>query len=366
MNRKQIQNKLLKWFRENKRSLPWRETKNWYHIWISEVMLQQTQVETVIPYYKRFLERFRTVKQLANASQQEVLKMWEGLGYYSRARNLHKAAKIIVSEYNSELPTDREEVLKIPGFGPYTTHAVLSLAFDQPYAVMDGNVQRVVARLQAIKDDLREIKTLRSIQQIVDNLIPTNSPGEFNEAVMELGAIICRSSSPDCTACPVSNECLAFQTNKVNVIPYKSPKPAIPSRRSLACIIFHDKAFLMAKRPQQEMLAGLWEFPVLPQNNGIDMNSKKMESINQLFNLDLSYIKSWPAVKHTYTHFRFELSASLFRFRSGEFRSDFYDDFLWVDHEEIKKLPLHKAVWKVFNQVEKDLIGISEGNIIDF
>jgi A/G-specific adenine glycosylase len=366
MESKSIQNKLLGWFRENKRSLPWRENNNWYHIWISEVMLQQTQVDTVIPYFNRFIERFRTVEQLANASQQEVLKLWEGLGYYSRARNMHKAAKIIVSEYNSQLPADREEMLTIPGFGPYTTHAVLSLAFNQPYAVMDGNVQRVVARLHAITEDLSETKTLRSIQKIMDNLLPTKTPGEFNEAVMELGAIICKSSSPDCSACPVSNECLAFQTNKVNVLPFKSPKPAIPSRQSRACIIFHDNAFLLAKRPQQEMLAGLWEFPVLPQKSEIDTLSKEMKSINQLFNLNLSYIKSWPAIKHTYTHFRFELSASLFRFRSGKFRSDFYDEFQWVDLKEMKKLPLHKAVWKVLNQVKNDLIGISKGDVIDF
>jgi len=211
MRASKIQSKILTWFRENKRTLPWRREKNWYYIWISEVMLQQTQVETVIPYYQKFIRKFSTVESLAKSSQEEVLKVWEGLGYYTRARNIHHAAKIIVEKYNSSLPPSRDELLNIPGFGHYTTAALLSLVFNQSYGVVDGNVKRVISRLYAIKDDIRNPKTHHKIQELVDNLLPSNYPGEFNEAMMELGATICTSRSPLCSLCPITTIQPPFQ-----------------------------------------------------------------------------------------------------------------------------------------------------------
>jgi A/G-specific adenine glycosylase len=360
-----LQDKILKWFRENKRPLPWRSGKNWYAIWISEVMLQQTQVDTVIPYYHRFIEKFPTVERLAGASQQDVLKIWEGLGYYSRARNLHQAANIIVSKYDSKLPAERDELLKIPGFGPYTANAVLSLTFNQPHGVMDGNVKRVLSRLYAIREDIRDVKTLNRIQDLMNKLLPLNSPGEFNEAMMELGAIICKSSSPGCTECPLSRECHAYQQNIVDILPYKSQKPSIPSRQSLACIIFQQDQFLIVKRPQHEMLAGLWEFPVLNLNDGKNKPDQDQNFIQEYFNLDTSYLKSWPAIKHTYTHFRFNLTSKIFRSFTKQFQSDFYDDFQWLEIKDIKKLPLHRAIWKVLNTIEEELISITQRDIIN-
>jgi len=361
-----LQRKLRAWFKENKRPLPWRGGKNWYEIWISEVMLQQTQVDTVIPYYHRFITKYSTVEQLAKASQQEILKIWEGLGYYSRARNLHLAARIIVSKYDSKLPTDRDELLKIPGFGPYTASAVLSLAFNQPHGVMDGNVKRVISRLFAIKEDIREVKTQNRIQNFMDQLLPLKFPAEFNEAMMELGATICKSSTPpDCIECPVSGECQAYQKNIVDSLPFKSKKPSIPSRHSLACIIYQKDQFLIVRRPQHEMLAGLWEFPTLTSNDGNNKPDQDLNSIQAYFNLETSYIKSWSSIKHTYTHFHFNLTSKLFHTFTNEFQSDFYDDFKWLKIGEIKKLPLHKAIWKVLNKLEGELVSITERNVIN-
>jgi A/G-specific adenine glycosylase len=365
MHKIKLQAKLRTWFRKNKRPLPWREGKDWYHIWISEIMLQQTQVDTVIPYFHRFIKKFKTIQDLAKSSQQEVLKIWEGLGYYSRARNLHQAAKIIVLDYNSKLPKDREELLKIPGFGPYTTNAVLSIAYNQPYGVMDGNVKRVLSRLYAIREDIRKPKTLHTIQQLMDDLLPIKFPGEFNESIMELGAMICKPSSPLCPSCPISSDCQAYHKNLVGILPHKSPKPAVPTRQSLACIIWRQNRFLLVKRPQHEMLAGLWEFPVLSMNDGKQKTDKDLDSIRDQLNIETSFIKSWPAIKHAYTHFNFKLHSKLFESTSNDFRSDFYDDYKWLELIEIKKFPLHKAMWKVLTKVEGELVSIAERNIVN-
>jgi A/G-specific adenine glycosylase len=360
-----IQNKIRTWFSKNKRSLPWRGEKNWYFIWISEVMLQQTQVETVIPYYHKFIKRFNNVEQLAKASQEEVLKVWEGLGYYSRARNLHRAAKIIIEEHKSRLPTNREEILKIPGFGPYTTNAVLSLAFNQPFGVVDGNVKRVLSRLFAIEDDIRELKTQGTIQQIIDNLLPLKFPGDFNEAMMELGATICTPTSPLCSVCPLSTDCQARKKKLEGILPYKSNRPMIPTRQSLACIVSHQNRWLIVKRPQHEMLAGLWEFPVLKLNNRKKTSDHHLFSIRNQFNLETSFKKSLPEIKHTYTHFHLKLHSKMFESTSRDFQSDYYEQYQWLKMDDIKKLPLHKAMWKVLHKLEKELEIITQRDIIN-
>jgi A/G-specific adenine glycosylase len=318
-------------------------------------MLQQTQVETVIPYYQRFIKRFNSVEQLAKSSQEAVLKVWEGLGYYTRARNLHRAAISIVENFNSALPSIREELMKLPGFGPYTTHAVLSLAFNQSYGVVDGNVKRVLSRLYAIEDDIRDLKTQRRIQELMDSLLPSKYPGEFNEAVMELGATICTLKSPLCSACPISGDCMARKNNLESLLPYRSKKATIPTNRSLACIVTHQDLFLVVKRPQHKMLAGLWEFPVLEIKNGYSVSDIDKSTILNQFNLKTSILQSWPAISHTYTHFHLKLYSKLFEADSSDFQSDFYDDYQWMGIDKIRKLPLHKAMWKVLNEIDKVL-----------
>ncbi len=215
---------LLAWFRQFQRDLPWRRTKDPYRIWISEIMLQQTRVAAVIPYYERFLARFPNVRALAEAPQEEVLRLWSGLGYYSRARNLQKAAQQIVAQHSGEFPSEEEAVLALSGIGPYTGAAILSIAFGAKHAVLDGNVARVLARLGAIRGDLRESRRWRSLQKTAQELLDPKSPGDWNQAMMELGAMVCTPRSPQCLLCPVAKFCRARQSGDPESFPEKRKK----------------------------------------------------------------------------------------------------------------------------------------------
>jgi A/G-specific adenine glycosylase len=215
---------LLTWFRQFQRDLPWRRTKDPYHIWISEIMLQQTRVAAVIPYYERFLSRFSDMRALAEAPQEEVLRLWSGLGYYSRARNLQKAAQQIVAQHGGEFPQNEEAVLALSGIGPYTGAAILSIAFDAKHAVLDGNVARVLARLGAIRGDLRESRRWQSLQSTAQELLDPKAPGDWNQAMMELGAMICTPRAPQCLLCPVAKFCRARQLGGPESFPEKRKK----------------------------------------------------------------------------------------------------------------------------------------------
>jgi A/G-specific adenine glycosylase len=216
---------LLAWFRQFQRDLPWRRTKDPYSIWVSEIMLQQTRVAAVIPYYERFLARFPDVRALAEAPQEEVLRLWSGLGYYSRARNLQKAAQQIVALHSGELPQDEESVLALPGIGSYTGAAILSIAFGAKHAVLDGNVARVLARLGTIRGDLRESRRWQSLQRTAGDLLDPQSPGAWNQAMMELGAMVCTPRAPQCRACPAAKFCRARQWGDPESFPEKRKKP---------------------------------------------------------------------------------------------------------------------------------------------
>ncbi|MDX1590747.1 MAG: A/G-specific adenine glycosylase, partial [Balneolaceae bacterium] len=253
---------LLAWYERNKRDLPWRKTSDSYHIWVSEIMLQQTRVDTVIPYWHRFLQAFPTVHDLAEADRQQVLKLWEGLGYYSRGRNLQDAAKTVVEKYNGRIPDTYDEISQLKGIGPYTASAILSIAFKKPYAVVDGNVIRVLTRYFGIEDDIRSSSVKKMVQTYADKLMPEDHPGDFNQGMMELGATVCTPTSPDCLACPVSAACVANKTSKTDVIPYKSKTKKIPHHHiGVGLIVSESGKLLIALRPEDAMLGGLWEFP---------------------------------------------------------------------------------------------------------
>src|SRR5271155_4667718 len=221
-----IRESLLAWYQRHKRDLPWRRTKDPYRIWISEIMLQQTRVAAVIPYYERFLARFPDVRVLALAPEEEVLRLWSGLGYYSRARNLQAAAKQIMAQHGGEFPRDEESVLALPGIGRYTAAAILSIAFGEKHAVLDGNVARVLARLGAIRGDLRESKRWQSLQNAAGELLDPKSSGDWNQAMMELGAMVCTPRAPQCLLCPVAKFCRARQLGLTETIPEKRKKRA--------------------------------------------------------------------------------------------------------------------------------------------
>lgn len=267
---------LLGWFHQFQRDLPWRRTRDPYRVWLSEIMLQQTRVAAVIPYYERFLERYPNVHALAAAPEEEVLRLWSGLGYYSRARNLQKAARQIASEHGGEFPSGLEDVLALPGIGDYTAAAILSIAFNREHAVLDGNVARVLARLGAMRGDLRESRRWQKLQESADAYLEPKSPGDWNQAMMELGATLCTPKSPQCLLCPVAQFCAGRKSGIAETLPEKRKKRATVEIR-LASAVFADENGWTLLLPPPEgrnaeslvdyvptLVSNLWHFPTVP------------------------------------------------------------------------------------------------------
>jgi len=270
---------LLNWYDVNKRDLPWRRSRDPYHIWVSEIMLQQTRVDTVIPYFHRFIERFPTIEALADAPEDDVLKCWEGLGYYSRARNLQSAARQITEQYGGVMPSGKEEVAGLKGVGPYTAGAIRSIAFNIPAAAVDGNVMRVLSRYFLIEDDIMKIKTRTRMEELVLTLVPEGRASDFTQALMELGALICTPKSPKCLVCPVMEHCAGRLEGKEESLPVKTKaKPPRPEHR-LAAIVegtgVHEGKILIRKRPAAGLLAGMWELPHIEVPSGASTVSTK-------------------------------------------------------------------------------------------
>lgn len=259
----QIQTLLLDWYRQNRRDLPWRREKDPYKIWVSEVMLQQTRVETVIPYFQRFMKRFPTLTDLATASEEEVLKEWEGLGYYSRIRNLHAAVREVQAKYGGHVPAKKEDISQLKGVGPYTAGAVLSIAYGQPEPAVDGNVMRVLSRWYMIEEDISQAKTRKTMEQIASRLIPAEAPGDFNQALMELGATVCLPSSPYCLLCPVQEECRALAAGRPKEFPYKKKKKPPRKQEVVFLLLLHEKSLLVERRPVKGLLSNMWALPTL-------------------------------------------------------------------------------------------------------
>ncbi|MHA6482999.1 A/G-specific adenine glycosylase [Paenibacillus sp. strain BS8-2] len=252
---------LLSWYRLQKRDLPWRLNRDPYRVWVSEIMLQQTRVDTVIPYYKAFMEQFPTVRALAEAPEEEVLKRWEGLGYYSRARNLQAGAKMVMELYDGVIPDDHNAVSGLKGVGPYTSGAVMSIAFNRPYPAVDGNVMRVLSRYFCLEDDIAKPSTRVKIEKLAVTLIPGDAAGDFNQALMELGALICTPKSPGCLTCPVMELCEGRLAGKETMLPIKT-KAKAPRNEYRAVTIVEDKGrVLVRRRPDTGLLAQMWELP---------------------------------------------------------------------------------------------------------
>jgi A/G-specific adenine glycosylase len=264
---KTFQSRMLAWFRAHQRDLPWRRSRDPYRIWVAEVMLQQTRIAAVMPYYQRFLARFPTVQTLARAPESEVLKLWSGLGYYSRARNLHRAAKIIVASHDGQFPRRLEAALALPGIGTYTTAAVLSIAYDVPLAVLDGNVARVLARIKAIRGDLRHPKNWRALSAVAQTFLASQAPGDWNQSLMELGEVICTPQSPCCAECPVARHCRACVQGLTDEIPAPRRKRA-PVHMKIAAAILRDPRgrTLLVQDPGAHdtvLFSRMWQFPAL-------------------------------------------------------------------------------------------------------
>jgi A/G-specific adenine glycosylase len=317
---------LLAWMHGARRDLPWRRGRVPYAVWISEVMLQQTQAATVVPYYERWLRRFPDIATLANAPLEDVLKGWEGLGYYARARNLHRMAQEIMAHHDGQIPADRATLLALPGIGRYTAGAILSLAFGQREPAVDGNVRRVLCRVYDIADDPTETATERRLWEIATALVntaPAGAAGDLNEALMELGALLCTPTKPDCAACPISAICLAHARGVEAERPVLRPRSRTPHYDAVAAVIRGQTGeYLLIQRPPSGLLGGLWGFPggVLrqPTQREDALSAGLRQAVQEQVGIEIAQGAEIARIKHAYTHFRITLHAFYCQITAGQ------------------------------------------------
>lgn len=294
MKNKTFQNDLLNWYDKHQRILPWRDHPIPYYVWISEIMLQQTRVETVIPYFNRFIETIPTIQALAKIKENKLLKLWEGLGYYNRARNLHKAAKLVVDKHEGVLPSTFDELIALPGIGEYTAGAILSIAFNKTYTAVDGNVLRVFARILEIFEDIKDKDIKKEIKEHVKSILPTTRNGDFNQALMEIGAKICLpNGAPLCEICPLKDYCQSYKHQSTHLIPKKRKKKQVPSENKTVLVIEYCDKFMIEQRPAKGLLASMFQFPILDGEYDIDQVKELYQTNN---------VSSIVSAKHVFTH----------------------------------------------------------------
>ncbi len=356
VGKKVIQKALLDWYQCNHRELPWRRTNNPYHIWVSEVMAQQTRVETVIPYYRRFIQRFPDINTLAAADRQDVLKMWEGLGYYRRVHHLHQAARFITDRYKGEFPKDFADIVALPGVGEYIAAAIASIAFSQPFAVLDGNVKRVLSRLYCVDKATNDPTSQRHYQTLAGNMLDGRNPGNHNQALMELGAIICRPTNPVCGKCPVGNCCCAHQSGRVEDYPRRISKKEVPTYHIAVGVIHKNGKLLITQREETGLLGGLWEFPGGKMKDGESAESACRREILEETGLTVKIERFLTQVRHAYSHFKIEVDVFICDYIRGEVQLKGSVDFRWVGIEELDRFPFPKANHK-FIPLLKQLFG---------
>jgi len=342
--KKQVRNALVTWFQEEKRDLPWRKTTDPYKIWVSEVMLQQTKVDTVIPYYERFISKYPSLESLATAPEEELLKQWEGLGYYSRARNLQAGVKEVVEEYKSIVPSTRHEISKLKGVGPYTAGAVLSIAYGVPEHAVDGNVMRVLSRLLLIKEDIAKPKTKKIFEEAVMELIDENNPSAFNQGLMELGAVICTPTKPKCLLCPVREYCTAFFEGMQEELPIKTITKKTKAHKVKSVVIqATDGKILLEKRPSKGLLANMWQFPMVE----LPTLKHSVEEVIELdYGISISKREEIIAFKHIFSHLTWEMEsyeALLIE------EKNLAANCKWFTKEEIELQPMPVPVLKIWN-----------------
>lgn len=293
-----MQNNLIQWYNNNHRDFPWRQTNDPYHIWISEIMLQQTTTEAVIPYYINFLKRFPTIKALANASLDDVYKMWEGLGYYRRAKHIHETAKIIIEKYQGVFPSEYEQIIKLKGIGPYTAGAISSIAFLKPTPAIDGNVLRIISRQYLIKDNIALNKTQKQITEIVRNLIQSYDPSAFNQGLMDLGATICRPLNPQCHNCPIIESCQAYKNNQQKVLPINIKNIQHKELHYITGVITYKDQFLIVQNPSGGLLEHLYGFVQYELESPYSF----IEAFENEYQHSVSIISHIQDIKHVFTH----------------------------------------------------------------
>ncbi len=294
---------VLNWFEvSGRKDLPWQQNPTPYRVWVSEIMLQQTQVTTVIPYFERFMQQFSTVDALAAASQDDVLSLWTGLGYYARGRNLHKAAQLVVEQYNGELPRTIDGLVNLPGIGRSTAGAILSLAADLPAPILDGNVKRVLSRYRCVNGWYGQASVERQLWELTTTLTPVENTGKFNQAMMDLGATVCTRSKPDCPRCPLQQKCLACKSGSPTDWPHKKPRKAKPARQTMMLLAVNDQSVLLQRRPPTGIWGGLWSFPQFDDLKSLHQYAQTLGPYNK------PEVEQWLPFKHSFTHFDLEIT----------------------------------------------------------
>jgi A/G-specific adenine glycosylase len=339
--RPRITRRLLAWFDRHQRDLPWRRDRDPYRIWVSEVMLQQTQVATVIPYFERFLAAFPTLADLAAANEQDVLRLWEGLGYYRRARDLLRAAREMVQHHDGCIPVDPARAGLLPGFGRYTCNAVLSQAFDQRLPILEANSQRVLSRLFGRTDDPARGEARRWLWKAAEDLLPAKRAGAFNQSLMELGALVCTPVSPRCDQCPLAARCVARQLGIQDSIPTRSPAPAVTAVQESAVVVWKNGCVLLVQRPARaSRWAGLWEFPHGALESGETHEAAAVRLTNELTGLSVHPGTELTTVRHGITRYQITMVCFEAEVVSGQFRSSFYSQACWVKPAELGEYPV--------------------------
>lgn len=334
--------RLLSWYTDQRRDLPWRRSTDPYAIWVAEVMLQQTRVQTVIPYYLRWMQTFPNVQALASAETEQVLQAWEGLGYYRRAHGLHQAARQIVANYNGRLPSSADELRQLPGIGPYTAAAIASIAFGQDEIALDGNLRRVLSRLFDISLPLGAPASEAAFRQRAAGLLPGGRAGKFNQALMDLGSLVCTPATPNCGGCPLRLDCLAYQRGVQTRRPVRPAKASLPHVQRVAAVIERQGRYLVGRRPQGALLGGLWEFP------GTDLGDKESADrglarmLSASLGLELIRASRRGSYRHSYTHFRVTAHAFHCQIAGGPPASNLHDELRWLQADELAQVPMGK------------------------
>jgi A/G-specific adenine glycosylase len=342
-----IQKKLLQWYRKNGRDLPWRRTKDPYAIWVSEIMLQQTQVATVLPYYQRFLKSFPTVRHLAKADLLKVLKVWEGLGYYSRARNLHRASRMVFNQFYGKIPDQLKDLLALPGIGRYTAGAILSIAFNKEAPVLDGNVKRVLCRLFAIAGSPVRGKTEGLLWHLSESLLPKGEASSFNQGLMDLGATTCTPKEPRCPQCPLRDLCKGKASGEPERFPTKAVRKKIPHIEAISALILKNGKVLLRQRPPKGLLGGLWEFPNWKNEDNGRVSFKLRNHFKKGLGMIAEVRGSIGTFRQTFSHFTLTLHVFHCQYLNGKAKGK------WVPISKLHLFPMsriHRQIAEVINE----------------
>jgi len=349
---------LLEWYEANHRDLPWRGECDSYKVWVSEIMLQQTRIETVIPYYQRWIQRFPDLPSLAQADEQCVLRAWEGLGYYSRARNLHKAARLVMQNHQGKLPADVRLLQQLPGIGRYTAGAIASMAFGIDAAALDGNIKRVLARVFHVTLPIDSPQGLKVLWQLAAEHLPPGRAGDHNQALMDLGATLCTPRKPACARCPLESVCQAARLGLQDELPIKKAAAAVPQIEVTAAVIFQNGKVLITRRPSKGLLGGLWEFPGGKREDGESLAACLQRELREELAIETSVGEALGEYKHAYTHFRVRLFAFHCTITQGEPQLLHASELQWAAPQDLVNFPMGK----IDRQIARRLTDLNPGS----